>query len=353
MNKTKIALVCPLNWGLGHATRCVPIVHNLQQKGFKIIIAGEIPVTTFFKVTFPGITTAFFPGPKISYQKAGPLWIAMLFQLPNLLRWQKRERQLILRLAKKYQPDCIVSDNRYGARVKGIRSILITHQLMIKLPCPLSFIEYPLHRIIRSLILPFDECIIPDHPKSTNLSGELSHRYPLPPNAKFIGPQSRFMICKNEVAFGTPPHVLVILSGPEPQRTILKNKLVKVLKRSRLNVWIMTGRPDIPTQHITNGNLTFISHLTDSTLKSVLLQTPVIISRSGYSTIMDLTYLNRTAILIPTPGQPEQIYLSKYLKNCFYILKQSEIENQLITRIKSLLKQSSLHSESLLSDTNP
>jgi uncharacterized protein (TIGR00661 family) len=350
MNKTKTALVCPLNWGLGHATRCVPIVHDLQQKGFKIIIAGETPVTTFFKLTLPGITTAFFPGPKISYQKTGPLWVKMLFQLPCLIRWPKKERQIISQLAKKHQPDCIVSDNRYGARVKGIRSIIITHQLMIKLPWLLSFMEYPLHLIIRSLIQPFDECIIPDHHKGTNLSGELSHRYPLPTNAYFTGPLSRFMVCEQAANIGIPPDVLVILSGPEPQRTVLKDKLIEVLKRIRLDVWIMTGRPDIPTQHITCGNLTFISHLTDPTLKSVLLQTPVIISRSGYSTIMDLTYLNRTAILIPTPGQSEQVYLSKHLKNRFYILKQSKIENQLMILIKNLFEQ---NSKKLLLPNNP
>jgi uncharacterized protein (TIGR00661 family) len=343
MNKTKTALVCPLNWGLGHATRCVPIVHELQQKGFKVVIAGEKPVTSFFQITFPGISTAFFPGPKIRYQKTGPLWIKMLFQLPHLIGWPGKERRIIHQLAKKYQPHCIVSDNRYGARVKGIRSIIITHQLMIKLPWLLSFMEYPGHRVIRWLIRPFDECIIPDHQNSTNLSGELSHRYPLPTNASFRGPLSRFMVCEQATDIATFPDVLVILSGPEPQRTVLRNKLVKVLKRTRLNVWIMTGRPDIPDQHITSGNLTYISHLTDSALKTILLKTPVIISRCGYSTIMDLTYLNRTAILIPTPGQPEQIYLSKHLRNNFYILKQSEIKNQLMARIKSLFERSHLH----------
>jgi len=353
MNKAKTALVCPLNWGLGHATRCVPIVHDLQQKGFNIIIAGETPVTTFFKHTIPGITTAFFPGPKISYQKTGPLWIKMLYQLPSLIRWIKKERRLILQLAQKYGPDCIVSDNRYGARVKGIRSIIITHQLMIKLPWFLSFMEYPLHRTIRSLIESFDECIIPDHPTGTNLSGELSHHYPLPANASFTGPLSRFMVCQKATNIANFPDVLVILSGPEPQRTVLKNKLVKVLRQTRLNVWIMTGRPDKPMQRVTCGNLTFISHLNDSTLKSVLLQTPVIISRSGYSTIMDLNYLNRTAILIPTPGQPEQVYLSKHLKNYFYILKQSEIENLLMTSIKNVFKQNRLQSKNSLLASNP
>lgn len=329
MNQEKTILICPLNWGLGHATRCVPIIESFLENNYKVIVATESPLTEFFQERFPEIEMAFLPGPKITYHHKGSLARKIISQIPRWAVWTIKEKQLLKELVKIHLPFKIISDNRYGIRMKNIPSILITHQLMIKLPTRLHFFEGLLHRIIRQLILRFDECWIPDEEMALGLSGDLSHKYPLPKNAKFIGIQSRFMIqqVENEPLISLPnADILVILSGPEPQKNILKEQLIRLLLRTNYSVVMITGDPNFPNSETgKNKNLTFFSHLSQNLLKQLIEKTPIIISRSGYSSIMDFWYLQKNAILIPTPGQTEQEYLAQHLEDYFSIIPQNKL----------------------------
>ena len=233
----------------------------------------------------------------------------------------------------------IISDNRYGVRNSKIINIIITHQLMLKLPKFITFLEKPINFLIKYLVSKFDLCLIPDNPLPNSLAGDLVHKYPLPKNAKLIGPLSRFtdflQSPPKEKEISPLVHlqsaeenvdVLAIISGPEPQRTILLNKLIEKLSSENLNCLIVTGTFNESEKYDSYKNIKFVPHIESSKMAEYIKKTPIIISRAGYSTIMDLWYLKRNAILIPTPGQTEQEYLSqiKFLQNHTFI-KQSEI----------------------------
>lgn len=312
-----------------------------MDKNCRVVVATEAPLSSFFKESFPKIEIAQFPGPLIKYNRKGSLTSSVLRQIPSWLIWIRKERKIVKKLAANYGANLIISDNRYGARVKGIRSVFITHQLMIKLPPAISFLEKKTHHLIKNLVTKFDECWIPDFEQPPTLSGDLSHKYRLPKNASFIGIQSRFMVDvehENKSNFITTPDILIILSGPEPQKSLLKNLLVQLLINTEFRVVIIGAEPTNPANEAKEtANLTFYSHLSQHFFKQLIEQTPLIISRSGYTSIMDFWHLHRTALLIPTPGQTEQEYLAKHLKNHFTIISQNELT---LSHIKRAYKNS-------------
>jgi hypothetical protein len=325
MKSNKTILICPLNWGLGHASRDIPIIRRLKAMGYQVVVATESPLKELIDEAVPGLTFEEFPGPKITYTKSAYLIPTLIGQIPCWIKWLRKEKKVIKRLVQKYQPVAILSDNRYGARHPKVRSILITHQLMVKLPLPLKWAEGMGHRLIHWLIRPFDDCWIPDFNRADSLAGDLVHLYPLPANARLIGPLSRFMD-------PTPPlesnplnyQCLAILSGPEPQKTILKNLLITNLAKLPVKSLIITGEPDTqPGNKLQKEKtVTLIPHLNQNKLGQLILHTPVIIARSGYSTLMDLYFLNKKALLIPTPGQTEQTYLAlHHAKNHIFVFQ--------------------------------
>lgn len=329
MNQEQTILICPLNWGLGHATRCVPITKSYLDDNYRVVVATESPLTEFFKEIFPDIELEFLPGPSIAYNHKGSLFWKIFRQLPGWAVWIIKERRRIKKLSNKYRPVKIISDNRYGVRVKNTKSIIITHQLAIKLPMNLKFMEGCLHRITKYLISKFDECWIPDLETEPGLSGELSRKYPLPRNTKFVGIQSRFMIDVPEKEISEPSFdidILIILSGPEPQKSILKKHLLDLLYLSKYKILILTGDPHLPADITTKGNITLYPHLSHKLFRQLIDKTPVVISRSGYSSIMDFWYLQKNAILIPTPGQTEQEYLAHHLEKYFSVVPQNQLD---------------------------
>ena len=321
-------LICPLNWGLGHVSRDIPIIRRLLKKGFRVIVAGDQPVIDLIRSEFPDIETEPLPGKKITYSKRNSQTIHLLLQLPSSLFWVWREKKLVAHLVKKYNPDCIISDNRYGVRHPKVNSIIITHQLMLKLPKSLNWFEKPVNSLIKRLVSRFDLCLIPDNPLPNSLAGDLVHKYPLPKNACFIGPLSRFIDEYPAHQTDCKYDLLAILSGPEPQRTILQQKLTEKLLTENLKCLIVTGTLKMNSAPESIKNITFVPHLESSILADYIKNTPIVISRAGYSTIMDLWYLKKNAILIPTPGQTEQEYLAQRsaLRNHIFI-SQSELDS--------------------------
>jgi len=309
-------LICPLNWGLGHATRCVPIIQQLLAQGHEpVVIADGFPLT-FLQQEFPTLRFIEFPSYNISYSKGTSQISALFFSIPKIIRGIIREHYWLKKILKSEQFDQVISDNRFGMWSNRVHSIYISHQLMIKMPRSLKVLEPLVWLLNRSFIQCYNECWIPDIIEGGGFSGDLSHKYRLPSNAKFIGLLSRFqnMI---DLKPTTKFQVVVVVSGVEPQRTIFEESLIEKLKTESCESLIICGKPQVDNTERKIGNITLVSHLSDSEFASVLIGTKKIISRSGYSSIMDLSALNclHKVEFIPTPGQTEQEYLAVFHEN--------------------------------------
>lgn len=307
-------LFCPLNWGLGHATRMVPLIRQYIEEGYEVILASDGYPLAFLQQEFPELRTFVFPSYRIKYSAGNSQIPAMIINLPYIVTGVIREHYKLQKILRHEHFDIVISDNRFGLWSKHTRCIYITHQVMIKMPRGLKFLENPARLIHRSFMLRYNECLIPDFEGTPNLSGDLSHQYPLPHNTRFIGPLSRFSNMKNIIPDRTFKTVAIV-SGIEPQRTIFERFLIEKYKNQNTKTLLLQGKPQESIKEVQTGNLTIVSHLTDERLAEIFTGAQTIICRSGYSGIMDLHALNciDKTIFVPTPGQTEQEYLALYL----------------------------------------
>lgn len=312
MPPPKTILFCPLDWGLGHIARDLPLIREFNRNGHRVVVAASKRLCKWLESEEPGIKTVFFDGPQIHYSGKKGAFSEILFQLPKLMRWPGKEKKRIRKLTEIFHPDLIISDNRYGARHSGINSVIITHQICIQLPRILKWTEYLLHLVVKYLIGKFDQCWIPDYPEEDSLAGKLVHQYPLPSNAVLIGPLSRFDSISQGSAPNTPQkNVLGIISGPEPQRSIFEELLKKKLAKLEGKHTLISGKTNRDKTNKETANPVSINHRPTQEMIRLIQNHKFIISRSGYSTIMDMYFLNRNIIMVPTPGQTEQIYLAQ------------------------------------------
>jgi len=315
---------------LGHAARMIPIARKLQEMDNNIFIASGEEHLALFRAELTGLTYINFTGFRPGYSRYFPQYLTLLLKIPLLLYHIILEHNMLKKIISKYDIDIVISDNRFGLWNRRITSVYITHMPLIPFPKPVRFLEFIgvlLHRIV---IKKYSFCFIPDLPGEMNVSGRLSHGVRLPYNVRFIGILSRFVFCdepreNNRYDFR---HNTIILSGPEPQRSMLKHKLVNLLKDKEPPVVILEGRPDKDQKPGRSGNVLFYNHLPASEMKELITSSECIISRAGYTTIMELISMNCSALLIPTPGQTEQEYLAEYLtgKGWFHTISQKEIE---------------------------
>ncbi|OQY02299.1 MAG: hypothetical protein B6I20_07085 [Bacteroidetes bacterium 4572_117] len=317
----KTVLVCPLNWGLGHASRDVVIIKQLLQNGFKVIIGTDKAPLSFLQSEFPKLPFIQLQSVEIKYPKGKQMALKMLFSLPKLLYGIFKEHQMLKKIISQHTIDIVISDNRFGLWNKNIYSVFVTHQLEIQLPKTIKFVKPLVNTINRWFIGNYNTCWIPDFP-GINVAGLLSLPKKTPANCRFIGILSRF----NPGNIQAKKYdILAILSGPEPQRSIFEQILIAEFKKNKSKALIIRGKPNISGSYSEN-NIGFVNHLATNILTQTILSTPIIVSRSGYSSIMDYLKLEKNAILVPTPGQTEQEYLAKKLKTkqWFYFQNQNE-----------------------------
>ncbi len=304
-------LVAPLDWGLGHATRCIPIVRELLRQDAEVILAGEGAQESLLRTEFPELQFVQLQGYRIRYGRSGPgLLRNILYQTPKILATIKKENAWLEEMVKKYLLDGVISDNRYGLHHPDIPCVFMTHQLLIKTPWG-KFTDQLLQKRNYSYIEKFNACWVPDAPVESNLAGELSHpfRKPFLP-VIYTGVLSRFHYSASQYQQG---HILILISGPEPQRTIFENMLIDQLSVSALKATVVRGLPG-NSKHIPSGDqVIFYNHLPASQLAAEIQKAEFVIARSGYSSIMDLARMKKKTILVPTPGQTEQEWLAKYL----------------------------------------
>lgn len=316
MKTAKKTLVCPLNWGLGHATRCVPLIRKELEEGNEVVIASDGFPLKFLKQQFPDLRFVEFPSYPVKYSKTNSQIFAFIKFLPKMFRDIHLEHEWLRELNKTEHFDRIISDNRFGLWSRDIHSIYITHQVMIKMPKGLKSLEKIGYLLHRRFIQNYNECWIPDYPENGGLSGDLAHKYPTPQNAKYIGMLSRFDIYNN-VKPNTKYDNVVILSGVEPQRTIFQEAMTKEYENSHQKTLMLIGKPTESLENNQLGNITILPHLEDDKMAAVFKGAKNIVCRAGYSTVMDLEVLDclNKAEFYPTPGQTEQEYLAEYLEN--------------------------------------
>ena len=321
--KPKI-LVAPLNWGLGHSTRVIPIILELLKRNAEVIIAADGRPLDLLRKEFPQLNWVRLKGYDIHYQRSGSFAWQIFLQTPKILSSISYEKEWLTEWLTKEKIDAVITDNRFGLWHETIPCIFISHQIKILLPSMLKWLERIMLKWNMYYIKRFRECWIPDFKDAPNLTGKLSHGFFLPENYYFIGPLSRM-----EAKPTTPKKydVLFILSGQEPQRTVFEELLTEQARHLSLKMLMVRGVTEGNSIASVTKNFMKVDCMTTQQLNEAMAAADLIVARSGYSTVMDVVAMGKKALFIPTPGQTEQEYLSRvYMEQkSFYSVKQSQI----------------------------
>ena len=302
-------LIAPLDWGLGHATRIIPIIRYLIDSGRLVTVAATSAGIGVIRPEFPDLDYLTIPGYRMDYPRKGTLFLFhMIRRLPRMISAILREYLWLRKAQRVHQWDLIISDNRYGFRHPEVPSVFITHQINIRTEIS-SGADRLVKKINLALIRHFNECWIPDEATWPGLAGTLSHGG-IPPRTRYIGPLSRFSPSSDLQRSG----LLIMLSGPEPQRTLLESSILEELNHYSGLVTMVRGLPglsDIPS--VQDGQV-ILNHLPAEALGICMSGAALVICRAGYSSVMDLICTGTPAVLVPTPGQTEQEYLARHLE---------------------------------------
>ena len=327
-NKPKHILIAPLDWGMGHTTRCMPIIAYLLSLGHVVKVACNQSQRSFIEETFSGIDFIHLNGYNITYSKWNK-WAqaGLISQMPGILKTIKSEHKWLKNLVKDQKIDGIISDNRYGLYHSIIPSVIMTHQLRVRSGLG-QLADQAIQHIHFKQLERFNNSWVVDNPSKPDLGGALSHSESIPANAEYIGLLSRFSDLTDTLNTSglknNDSEVLIMLSGPEPQRSEISCILWQQATKYPGKISFIEGREDVLTPVYIPAHISYYKRLTSDQLLPLLAKADIVICRSGYSSLMDLTALRKKAILIPTPGQTEQIYLSKYLDKggVFYATSQ-------------------------------
>jgi uncharacterized protein (TIGR00661 family) len=334
----KKVLIVPLNWGLGHATRIVPVIKKLISKGAEVYIAGSPSHLAFLTKEFDGIRTVRIPYLNIKLNNSKSQILNIARQIPVIILQIIREHKALKKLLSYQHFDIVISDNCYGLWNRKVHSVFITHQVSIKMPDKIKFMEKPVNILNHWFTNKYEICWIPDYENSPSLAGELSHSRFIKSNMVYIGPLSRFYSSDYQFFEATDTRIkqiLFIISGPETQRTLFES-IIKTQIENLKKVYaciVVRGLPDNSDNNLPEG---WFNHLSTDVMKNFILQSDYIVCRPGYSTVMDLSALRKMAIVVPTPGQTEQEYLAKYLEFVGLFCSQDQDKLDIISGIEVL-----------------
>ena len=310
----KKVLIAPLDWGLGHATRCIPVITAFIELGYHVTIATEGAHEIILREAVPGLTFLRLKGYGIRYsKKAAGFTFKMILQIPRILYNIFREFWWLYKTNRHQQFDLIVSDNRLGFFHFKTTSVFITHQLNLQTPYGwstrfLQWVQYTWFKLFYAMVW------VPDMEGDQNLSGILGN-----PTIKpavpvwYMNCLSRLnTFAANQVDDQEPALLFLgILSGPEPQRSIFQDILWAEGNRLKQPFKLIAGTAGQPNNHAVSEFGSILPHLGGPALVKAIESAKYIISRGGYTSLMELIPMNKPLILVPTPGQTEQEYLAK------------------------------------------
>jgi uncharacterized protein (TIGR00661 family) len=321
----KRILVAALDWGLGHATRLIPIIEALRKLQFEIVLASSGNALHYLQQTYPHLPSVALPPYNPTYHDSGNMAWAMAKQTPKFLNAIYQEHKALKKIVIDYQIQGIISDNRYGLFHKKIPSVFITNQLFIQTPSSLKFAEPIVHFFNTRFIQKFNVCWVPDLPANQSILGRLSNQSENTIPVTYIGQVSRMQPIDTTIKY----QLLVLLSGPEPQRTIIENLIWEQLQHLNFPICIVRGTTESTKLLNIPKNIEVHDLAKTPLLNKLIAESKMVVCRSGFSTISDLLRLNKRAVLIPTPGQTEQEYLADFLqsKNLFGKITQHQIPN--------------------------
>jgi len=308
-------LVTPLDWGLGHAGRCVPVIRSLLSRNQRVTVAASGNIARMLAAEFRALPFV----PVVNYgirYGGGPVSLAARFpfMVMRVMFCALQEHRQARRLVGDLGVDAIISDNRFGFFTRTTVNVYISHQLCVLMPKGFGWLE----RLVRCGLVTsagwYDRLWIPDYGGDDNLTGDLTRKYPLPPHHRFVGPLSRFAGLPADTVKGPGPDLLVMLSGPEPQRSMLEHTVIAQAGAFGGSVVVLRGLPGDAPAVSAPGHVTLVNHASSPEIGRLLRSAKSIVCRGGYSTIMELDCLGRSAVLVPTPGQSEQEYLCERME---------------------------------------
>lgn len=312
------------SWGLGHATRSLPVLRRLVKDSHDVTIytsgRGLALLKNELKDDCRFIASTPYPSP---YSDKIGFAFRFLKTAPKILKLIKEENNEVAKIVRENKIDLIISDSRFGSYSRDIPSYLIFHQLRFIAPLRLLPAEMATEFYNHNLQDKFEKIIVSDY-KENSLSGDLSHnlRYYKPEKVEYIGILSDFenMDIEPDIDY------LFSISGPEPTRTILEKKIFSELHLLKGNIAVALGKPGKFTKEVV-GNTVIYSYLEKARRDELMNRSKIVVSRSGYTTIMDVAEINKKALFIPTPGQTEQVYLGNYLEKAgfFHSVKQRKL----------------------------
>ena len=315
-------LVAPLDWGLGHATRCISIIHELKQQACEVVIASSGAQKKLLSLEFPELRIIDLPSYGLEYGKSG--WatrLHLVLQTPKILRRIRSEGAWLRQILASESFDLLISDNRYGFFSPGLVTVFISHQLNLRSGFGKFFDTRIAHKLF-NYIEHFSYCWIPDHQFPPFLAGSMSHPETFPAtDCRYIGPLSRFRKLDLPVSKDS---LLILLSGPEPQRSILERKIIRELHQCPCHCTLVRGLPESEQVLPKVPDLISYNHLPSDQLNRLICESEFIICRSGYTSVMELLTLGKKTIMVPTPGQAEQEYLATHLHQENRILKADQ-----------------------------
>jgi len=309
--RMKRIIVCPLNWGLGHATRSSQIIDQLIAHNFEVHLASSGISLEWLRERYPNLHHHELPDYKVTYQQNGSFITKIALQIPRVLKTIRKEQAELRKLHLQYHFDGVISDNRFGCYLKSVPSVFVTHQIRVRTPIAQNLVRKVNYQYIRR----FDRLWIPDM-ENVKLAGKLSkYKKGLPP-VDYIGVLSAFdpddKPMKNpEFAF------TALISGPEPQRTAIENEIYNEFSALEVPTAIIRGS-NTSTQNSATKLIQVFNRISSSEAQTIINNSQVVIFRGGYSSIMDLSLHGKKVIVIPTPGQTEQEYLAKRMEKLGY-----------------------------------
>lgn len=336
MKASKNILVAVLNWGLGHATRCIPIINELERQGATVILASDGDALLLLQQKYPHLKTIELPAYNIHY-KGNNMFLNIGPQVPKILKAIRLERKKLDSIIEEYKITTIISDNRYGMYHDAVFSVFITHQLNIQIPN--KWLESMVAKYNHYFIQKFDQCWVPDHENEPSLAGDLAHNTPLK-NLRYLGPLSRMSKLPKRII---KQEVIAVLSGPEPQRTYLEEKIITQAKALPCQFLIVGGKPKTMENKQLATNIRWQSFMDADALQIAIAESEIVLARSGYSTVMDLVAMGCQKVLfIPTPGQSEQEYLAARLAQKGFSITENQSTLNLEKSIQSLSEKTTV-----------